>query len=107
MPDYKFVVFSNPAPGREDEYNDWYDGVHIGDVVAVPGFTSAKRFRLVPGREEMPDHRYLAIYDISSDDIDATRGDLMARAGDGRMPISEALGEVRTFLFEAMPDKAR
>jgi hypothetical protein len=28
----QFLVFTNPVEGREDEYNEWYDNVHLGDV---------------------------------------------------------------------------
>jgi len=30
MPRYKMVVYSRPAPDREDEYNDWDQNVHLG-----------------------------------------------------------------------------
>ncbi len=40
------VVMSNPAPGKEQEYNDWYTNVHLGDVLKVPGIVSAQRFKL-------------------------------------------------------------
>ena len=39
---YYFFVFSNPVAGHEDEYNRWYDQQHAPDVVAIPGFVSAK-----------------------------------------------------------------
>src|SRR5690606_19186746 len=52
---YAYVVLSNPVPGRDQEYNDWYSNRHLADVVAVPGFVSAQRFRLVdPEAEDAP-----------------------------------------------------
>lgn len=61
----KLLVFSNPVDGREDEYNKWYDETHLGEVVAIPSFKSAKRFRVsqAPGVPESA-HRYLAIYEF-------------------------------------------
>ena len=45
---YTFLAFTNPAPGKEDEYNAWYEEHHLKDVINCPGFVSARRFRLAP-----------------------------------------------------------
>jgi hypothetical protein len=71
MPRYILTVATSPLPGREDEFNRWYDEVHLAEVLAVPGFGSAARF-VADGEPAGTAPRYLAIYDIDSDDIDAT-----------------------------------
>ena len=38
MGNYTMVVFTSPVEGREDDYNDWYDNQHLGDVIAAAGF---------------------------------------------------------------------
>jgi len=38
------VVFSNPVEGKEDEFNEWYDNVHVPELLAVPGMVSATRY---------------------------------------------------------------
>ena len=44
------VVLSGPvAPEREDTYNDWYTNVHLPDVLAVPGYVRAARYKAFPG----------------------------------------------------------
>lgn len=64
---HRLVVFSAPKPGHEDEYNQWYNEVHLDEVVAIPGFVAAQRFRLsddqLPGFPSSP-HGYLAIYEF-------------------------------------------
>jgi hypothetical protein len=50
--------------GEEDAWNAWYDGKHIPDLLTVPGFLSATRYR-----ERGPKRRYLAAYEISSPDV--------------------------------------
>jgi hypothetical protein len=69
------VVLSDPVPGLEDEYNQWYDEVHLPEVLALEGFTSAARF-VVPGPSGLARPRlrqkYLAVYGISGDVADAT-----------------------------------
>lgn len=58
------VVRSNPAPGREDEYNEWYDGEHVPQMLAVPGFVRARRYVVHGTPDAPPEFRYLAIYEI-------------------------------------------
>ena len=95
MPRYKLVVMTHAMEGREEEYNEWYQNVHLHDVVALEGFKSAQRFRLnrsllADGSAPQP---YLAIYDVETDDIDRAIDGMLARAADGRMVISTALAD--------------
>lgn len=90
MTRYKFLVLTNPKPGQDAEYNCWYDEVHLGDVVDVPGFVAAQRFR-IEDAEDFSGYRYLSIYDVESDDPKATFAALTARAGTDTMEISSAL----------------
>lgn len=91
MPDYKLVVLSNPTAEREDEYNDWYNNQHLQDVVAVPGFLSAQRYRLNDAMGYDHAHRYLAIYELDSSDAANSVAELLRRRGTEAMFISEAL----------------
>lgn len=91
MGEYKLVVMSSPVDGREDEYNDWYDNQHLGDITALPGFENATRYELEPGQENSMGHKYLAIYDMQTDDVDATMQTMISEAKSGRMHISDAL----------------
>jgi len=105
MARYKMVVMSKPAAGREQEYNDWYQNVHLKDVCGVKGVVSAQRFRfslsLVQGSDPLP---YLAIYDIETDDINQTLADLTGRVAAGQMVISTALSLENSFgaVYEEM-----
>ncbi len=93
MGSYRFVVLSNPTSGMEDEYNEWYDNTHLKEVLDVPGMVTAQRFKihddsLLPGVN--PAHKYLAIYEIETDDIAAVLSDLRSRPGTAAMTISDA-----------------
>lgn len=90
------VVFTNPVSAdAEDEYNEWYDNIHLADVVAIDGFVSAQRFRVVDveavaaGSDSA--HRYLALYEVESDDLNAVAQALLSRAGTADMEISPTL----------------
>lgn len=100
MAKYSFVVLSNPTPGNEAEYNRWYNEQHLPDVLAVPGFVAAQRFRRDDPDSQLK-YSYMAIYEIESDDVAKTMADLNGRAGTPAMQLSDAidLAGVSTTLF--------
>lgn len=95
MPHYLFFVFSNPTEGQEAEFNRWYDEQHLADVINVPGFVWAERYRLADTQSALnpqaPSHRYLALYAIETDDIAGTMRELEARVGTPHLVMSDAL----------------
>ena len=108
MAAYKLVVFSNPVAGREDEYNSWYTGAHLRDVLKIPGFTSAQRLAVnAPDGAAAPAYRYLATYEIETDDPQAVLDELGRRAGTDAMPLSEALDmKVDVSLYRVIAERA-
>lgn len=94
MAKYVFLAFTNPTKGREAEYNKWYDE-HIPQVLQhAPGFVSGQRFRLANqqyGGETTKPWRYLAIYEIETNDLGKTLKTLEERLGTPVMPLSDAL----------------
>lgn len=102
---YCYVVFSNPTAGREDEYNKWYNEVHLPDVLAVPGFVSARRFEIAQEDNRLP-ARYLALYEMETDDPQKALADLASRAGTPAMMLSDALdvGSALPTLFAQICD---
>jgi hypothetical protein len=92
MARHTFVVFTNPVEGREDEFNDWYDNRHLPDVLAVQGFVAAQRFRLseTDPAQEFP-HRYLALYEVDTEDLEKVTLALAAAGDSGAMMISGSL----------------
>jgi hypothetical protein len=85
------VVQTNPLPGREDEYNDWYTNRHLQDVLKVPGFKSAQRFELAQP-DERAKWRYLAIYEFESEAPEGVVDDVLRKvAGTSAMPLSDGM----------------
>lgn len=74
MSSYTFMALSNAKPGREDDYNAWFDGAHVPEVLAVEGFVSVQRLRLAAAQRTPGPHpyRYAALYRIETADIEAT-----------------------------------
>jgi hypothetical protein len=89
------LVFSNPVAGQDDQYNAWYDNIHLGDVLDVPGVVGAKRYGLVemPSLDgepvPAPAHRYLAVYELDGDPA-SVMAELMVRTESGAMVIDES-----------------
>ena len=64
-------------PSREKEFNDWYDNIHMPDVLASPGFLASQRYvskEPVKGRG-----KYLTVYDLETDDIEKTMAERRER----------------------------
>jgi len=68
---YLQVVMTAPHPGTEAEFNEWYDTVHVPEVLTMPGFLSGRRLELIDS-DPSSGPRYLAVYEIESDDIEET-----------------------------------
>ena len=94
-----YLVFSNPVEGREDEFNEWYDNVHLRDVLATPGMVSAQRYELYDtemmqqAREAglpVPAHRYLIVYEMEGD-LDTTMAKIQERVMSGEVVMSDSL----------------
>jgi len=55
---------------RDSEYNNWYDRVHIPDALSCPGHKRATRYIIKnPAGDQ---GKYLAIYEVETDDIKKT-----------------------------------
>ena len=79
------LVESRPSsPDREQEYNTWYDHVHIPELLAIDGIVAARRLRPVDGQGP-----YVAIYELEGDDLQAILDNMIANAG--QLHMSDAL----------------
>jgi hypothetical protein len=94
-----WLVFTKPVPGREDEYDKWYDEVHLPDVAAVPGVRAAQRYTLGPERRDLsvePEFRHLAVYEIDGDPEEVFP-EITRRIESGAMVLAEALDRPKTW----------
>ncbi len=86
-------------PACEDQFNQWYDEIHLSDVLETPGVVRATRYERVGPSEEQA--KYLAAYEIEADDL----GTVMAaidetvkqKAAQGRMSPIIQLAAVSSF----------
>ncbi|MGB1881350.1 MAG: hypothetical protein ACPHTD_11595 [Gammaproteobacteria bacterium] len=62
------AVLTEPTPGREDEFNDYYENVHLEEVLSSAGWASAQRFKLVDEQGAPCPNPYLALYEVEAED---------------------------------------
>ena len=108
MTAHRFLVFSEAQPGRDAEFNDWFDNHQLPDVLKVPGFIGGQRFRLQPEGDGVDGvTRYLTIYEIETNDLPATIADLHSRANTPDMPLSDALNlsTLKTYIADQLGDR--
>jgi len=81
---------------------------HMPDVLAVPGFTAAQRYRLAPD-PDLPGAptRFLTIYEMECDDRAAVMAEVRCRAGTVQMPLFPGGGKSAptTIFAEAVTDR--
>lgn len=63
------VVMLDMLPGREAAMNEWYDTSHVPNLLAVPGYRVASRFRVVEPRATSMSTgpAYLALYELDDE----------------------------------------
>jgi hypothetical protein len=62
------LVFSNPAEGKEEAFNAWYEGTHIPEMLGTPGVVAARRYEMAqPEGLPAPPQKYLAVYELEGD----------------------------------------
>jgi hypothetical protein len=99
---FKMLVFSEPFEGRDAEFDEWYTGRHLDDICALPGFTTAQRFKLHSVSMGTALNKYLAIYDMETDDPQWVIDTMFAARDTEAMPIHPAfnLDATTVMLYE-------
>jgi len=55
---------------KETDFNDWYNNIHLPDVLETPGFVAATRYEMKEFRDGRA--KYLTIYELETSDIENT-----------------------------------
>ncbi|MGQ4599670.1 hypothetical protein [Nocardia sp. R6R-6] len=107
MPRHILLVHSAPVGNRDDEYNTWYDSIHLPDVLQVDGFVAARRFVASPSvHGELPALPYLAIYEIETDDLPTALAALSAAAKNMKLHPAFDRSTQQTFAFSELETAA-
>ena len=69
MARYLLFAFSDCVdPSREKEFNEWYDTMHVPDMLETPGMIRATRW-VSADPQEGQRRKYLALYELETDDV--------------------------------------
>jgi hypothetical protein len=82
-------ALSNPTPGKEVEFNEWYGSHHLVSGVLTPGVLAGQRFKRIDGPWPNGKHDYMVIWEF--DDPAYALEQLGAVKGTDAMPISDAI----------------
>lgn len=99
MSRHLFVVHSNAAEGREQEYNDFMNK-HVEDILALPGVIWGRRGAVAKAqaRPAPETHRYITVFEVETDDLQAFIDEMNARVMSGRIARSDTVaGAVPVF----------
>jgi hypothetical protein len=78
------LAWSSPVDAASaEEFHQWYEGTHVPEVrEAVPGIVDVRRYAINDLTSDgKPATRFLAIYEITTDDLAASAAALGAAAG--------------------------
>jgi hypothetical protein len=88
------AIFNNVAPGREAEFEEWFQHEHLAERVAVPGFLIGRRHEAISGRP-----RYFNFYVTQS--VEVLKSAAYLRRLDDPTPMT------RTVMSEVFKDMIR
>lgn len=78
------ITYMDIDAADDAEFNQWYDGEHLAERVAIPGFTMARRYLATGGSP-----KYLAFYE--TEDIGVLAGEPYRRALNSQTAWSRAV----------------
>lgn len=91
MSRYRMIMLSRALPGREADYERWYDETHIPDMLQVPGCVAAQRFRVARNVAGETDFPYCTIYEFDAESADAALGAMGAAMQSGKVRMSDTI----------------
>lgn len=61
------VVLTEPTEGNEKDFDDYYENLHLDEVLSSTGWQSAQRFKLVDEQGRACPLPYLALYEAEAE----------------------------------------
>ncbi len=72
------VVLTEPTEGNEQEFDDYYENLHLDEVLSSTGWQSAQRFKLVDEQGQACPLPYLALYEAEAENSEEVLATLTA-----------------------------
>ncbi|MCB2052151.1 MAG: hypothetical protein KDE63_12065 [Novosphingobium sp.] len=76
MAKHLLLAMTNPLPGKDAEFNDWYDNTAYPTYKSLPGLVPLGRFKAVDVPKMFPfqmdnQFAYLSLYYFETDDVES------------------------------------
>jgi len=103
MSRYLFVVHSNAASGREQEY-ETYMTKHVEDILALPGVIWGRRGTLAAAQARpAPDtHRFITVFEVETDDLQGFINEMNGRVMSGQIARSTSVADAQPVFWEVL-----
>lgn len=100
-----YMVLATPKKGREADWKEWHGTQHVYDMLRVPGIVSCQRFELGPWQANAKGRnwRFMALYEIESDNVEAVIEEVRCRLGGDLMPATDASDPANTATILWLP----
>jgi hypothetical protein len=123
MSAHRMLVFTNPVAGKEDQFHDWYDTVHVPDCLAIEGIVAVTRYEVSSLQASLdrvdaatttgaatlpprPPQQYLAVWDMEGDLRDIFRS-TRAQYAAGLMRMSDVFVDAQSWVFTEIRPEAQ
>lgn len=63
---YLLEVSSRAKPGREAEYDRWYEATHVADILSLDGFHSCERFQRLAADGSAAE--FVSLFEVETDE---------------------------------------
>lgn len=102
------TALMNAAPGREEEFNRWYEEQHLQDVLSIDGMLGATRYRVSDAvHADGAPWIYLTIYEVEAGAAAQVAQELGRRRGTPAMQMSDAMDDARLgWFFEKISERS-
>ena len=102
---FQVLILTEPTEGNEDAYNNYYDNIHLDEVLATTQLLSAQRFKVTAQAGEPAPLPYLAVYEAEGESAEAVLEDLNARRSERQQSDTLNKRTGRIWVFEAIGPK--
>ncbi len=99
------LILTEPTEGREDEFNDYYENLHLKEVLATTELATAQRFRLAAQAGEDCPLPYLAVYETEAESAEAVIENLNATRSERQQSGALNRRTGRVWVFEEIGPK--
>ena len=99
------LILTEPTEGNEDRYNDYYENLHLKEVLATTDLQTAQRFKLAAQAGEECPLPYLAVYETQAEDAQSVIDNLNASRDQREQSDSLNRRTGRVWVFEEIGRK--